>query len=109
MTSLAPFPPIALRVTAAAALAIACLTPAQAQTPDQQIEGTRLLRTPSVSASHVAFAYANNIWVVAREGGAARRRFGIEYGKVIHGYIRKNYEIVEHLDGTTLYQRKVSP
>ena len=75
MTSLAPFPPIALRVTAAAALAVACLTPAQAQTqtPDQQIEGTRLLRTPSVSASHVAFAYANNIWVVAREGGAARR------------------------------------
>ena len=35
--------------------------------------GTRLLRTPSVSAQHIAFAYANNIWVVERAGGAARR------------------------------------
>ena len=35
--------------------------------------GTRLLRTPSVSAQHITFAYANNIWVVERTGGAARR------------------------------------
>src|SRR3984957_13002696 len=35
--------------------------------------GTRLLRTPTVSATSIAFAYANNIWVVARTGGAARR------------------------------------
>ena len=35
--------------------------------------GTRLLRTPSVSAQHIAFAYANNVWVVERAGGAARR------------------------------------
>ena len=34
---------------------------------------TRLLRTPSVSATHVAFAYANNVWVVERAGGTARR------------------------------------
>jgi tricorn protease len=34
---------------------------------------TRMLRTPSVSATHVAFAYANNVWVVERTGGAARR------------------------------------
>ncbi|MBM3809510.1 MAG: protease [Acidimicrobiia bacterium] len=34
---------------------------------------TRLLRTPSISATHVAFAYANNIWVVDRKGGNARR------------------------------------
>ncbi len=34
---------------------------------------TRLLRTPSISARHVAFAYANNIWVVDRKGGDARR------------------------------------
>ncbi len=34
---------------------------------------TRLLRTPTVSASHVAFAYANNIWVAGRDGGDARR------------------------------------
>ena len=34
---------------------------------------TRLLRTPTVSATHIAFAYANNIWVVERAGGMARR------------------------------------
>jgi tricorn protease len=34
---------------------------------------TRLLRQPTVSERHVAFAYANNIWVADRNGGAARR------------------------------------
>lgn len=34
---------------------------------------TRLLRTPTVSATQIAFAYANNIWVVERAGGTARR------------------------------------
>jgi tricorn protease len=34
---------------------------------------TRLLRTPTVSATEIAFAYANNIWVVPRAGGNARR------------------------------------
>ena len=34
---------------------------------------TRLLRQPSVSERHVAFAYANNIWVVGRDGGDAKR------------------------------------
>ena len=36
-------------------------------------EPTRLLRSPTVSATHVAFAYANNIWAVERSGGLARR------------------------------------
>ncbi|MCC6242783.1 MAG: PD40 domain-containing protein [Gemmatimonadaceae bacterium] len=48
-----------------------------AQMPAQPVSSggppTRLLRTPSVSAFHVAFAYANNIWVADRIGGAARR------------------------------------
>src|SRR5215468_10296559 len=34
---------------------------------------TRLLRTPTVSATQIAFAYANNIWIVERAGGRARR------------------------------------
>jgi len=34
---------------------------------------TKLLRTPTVSATHIAFAYANNIWAVERSGGLARR------------------------------------
>lgn len=36
-------------------------------------ENTRLLRSPTVRATRIAFAYANNIWVVERGGGLARR------------------------------------
>jgi len=36
-------------------------------------EQTRLLRSPTVSATQIAFTYANNIWVVDRAGGVARR------------------------------------
>ena len=35
--------------------------------------GTRLLRQPTVSATHIAFAHAGNIWLVERAGGPARR------------------------------------
>ena len=34
---------------------------------------TLLLRQPSVSERHIAFAYASNVWVVDRAGGQARR------------------------------------
>src|SRR3954463_3509000 len=34
---------------------------------------TRMLRSPSISGSQIAFAYANNIWMVGRDGGTARR------------------------------------
>ena len=34
---------------------------------------TRLLRTPTVSTTQIGFAYANNIWVVPRSGGSAKR------------------------------------
>ncbi|MGH7654293.1 MAG: S41 family peptidase [Gemmatimonadaceae bacterium] len=34
---------------------------------------TRMLRSPSVSTTSIVFAYAQNIWVVPRAGGAARR------------------------------------
>lgn len=38
-----------------------------------QSSGTRMLRSPSVSQDQIAFAYAQNIWVVPRSGGMARR------------------------------------
>ena len=41
-----------------------------AQAPNS---GTRMLRTPTVSAAQIAFAYAQNIWTVPRSGGSARR------------------------------------
>jgi tricorn protease len=34
---------------------------------------TLLLREPTVSERHIALAYANNIWIVDRAGGEARR------------------------------------
>src|SRR5215471_19026358 len=34
---------------------------------------TRMLRSPSVSGNQIVFAYANNIWIVDRNGGVARR------------------------------------
>jgi tricorn protease len=36
-------------------------------------EPTRLLRSPTVSSTQIAFVYANNIWAVERTGGLARR------------------------------------
>ena len=54
-------------------LAVALLPLSDARTADAQADATRMLRSPTISASHVAFAYANNIWVVERTGGTARR------------------------------------
>src|SRR5690349_6850760 len=34
---------------------------------------TRMLRSPTVSKTQIAFAYANNVWTVDRNGGLARR------------------------------------
>ncbi|MDH4045007.1 MAG: PDZ domain-containing protein [Gemmatimonadota bacterium] len=36
-------------------------------------QGTRLLRDPDVSASGIVFVHANDLWLVGREGGDARR------------------------------------
>jgi tricorn protease len=60
--------PVAFR--SLAFLSLAALT-ALATPPDSG--PTRLLRTPTVSSRQIAFAYANNIWVVERAGGVARR------------------------------------
>ena len=59
-----------LRAAAAATFALALLafhpTHATAQ-------GTRFLRQPSVGPDAIAFVHANDIWVVGRDGGQARR------------------------------------
>ncbi|HEX2271088.1 MAG TPA: PDZ domain-containing protein [Pyrinomonadaceae bacterium] len=49
-----------------ALLCLFAFTPALAQ-------GTRLLRHPTVSRDQIAFAYAGDLWLVARSGGQARR------------------------------------
>jgi tricorn protease len=56
----------------ALAIAIAGLVAPSLRSGQAQAQ-TRLLRTPTVSARQIAFAYANNIWTVDRAGGNARR------------------------------------
>ena len=36
-------------------------------------QGTRLLRQPTISADHIVFVYANDLWQVSRSGGDAIR------------------------------------
>jgi len=50
--------------------AVTCLVGADATAQDG---GTRLLQNPTMSATQIAFEYANDIWVVDRSGGEARR------------------------------------
>ena len=61
---------LSIAVLAAAVLAVNPLAHLVAA-PDEI--PTRLLRTPTVSATQIAFAYANNLWTVERTGGVARR------------------------------------
>ena len=51
---------------AAACVLAAALAPVPSAAP---ADSTRMLRSPTVSATQIAFAYANNIWVVERAGG----------------------------------------
>ena len=53
------------------ALIALCVGPAP-RAPGPPAE-TLLLRSPTVSATNVAFVYANDLWVAPRAGGAARR------------------------------------
>lgn len=53
-----------------AALALVALAASHLPAQDR---GTRLVGYPSVGATQVAFAYANDIWIVSRDGGDARR------------------------------------
>ncbi len=36
-------------------------------------QGTMLLRQPTISNEHIVFVYANDLWIVGKEGGDARR------------------------------------
>ncbi len=50
-------------------LAIAVLAPPAVA----DAQGTRFLRQPDVSGSHIVFVHANDLWLVARDGGDATR------------------------------------
>ena len=36
-------------------------------------QGTRLLRQPTISKDQIAFVYADDIWIVQKNGGSAHR------------------------------------
>ncbi len=36
-------------------------------------QGTQLLRQPTLSSEYIVFVYANDLWIVSRDGGEARR------------------------------------
>ena len=55
----------------AASVFVVFLLLAAAFTADAQ--GTRLLRQPTISSDHVAFAHGGDLWVAGRAGGEARR------------------------------------
>jgi tricorn protease len=57
---------ILVRAIALAVVLCSTLIPASA-------EEARLLRNPAISQDHVAFVYAGDVWIVDRDGGAARR------------------------------------
>ncbi|HVA58882.1 MAG: PDZ domain-containing protein [Gemmatimonadaceae bacterium] len=57
------------RTRALAGLGLALALPVSAADAGAQ---TRMLRAPTVSATEIAFAYAQNIWVVSRAGGTAQ-------------------------------------
>jgi tricorn protease len=54
-------------------LALPLLAVVLSAAPDPATAPTKLLRSPTVSATQIAFAHANNIWIVERAGGRARR------------------------------------
>ncbi|HYT77131.1 MAG TPA: hypothetical protein VEL79_20410, partial [Vicinamibacterales bacterium] len=62
-----------MKTTKILCAAVAMAAIAFAGRPAADGEPTRLLRMPTVSATQIAFAYANNIWTVDRSGGMARR------------------------------------
>src|SRR5262249_23485259 len=37
------------------------------------VNDTRMLRSPAISAEHIAFSYDNDLWVADRDGKNARR------------------------------------
>ena len=66
--------PATTRRAPVAALVLAgMLAAASADSVSLDAQGTRFLRQPDVSADHIVFTHANDLWLVGREGGDAKR------------------------------------
>ncbi len=54
-------------------LALSLLVPVLSPLAASHAQAPHLLRGPSLSDTQIAFSYANDVWLVSREGGVARR------------------------------------
>jgi tricorn protease len=57
-------------------LLLLALLPLLAAAPvggDPDVRDTRLVSQPAISAKHIAFVYAEDLWVADRDGGNVRR------------------------------------
>ena len=59
--------------TACVAFATALVVSSAPVLTAQSATDTRLLREPTLSATHIAFSHGADLWVVPRDGGDARR------------------------------------
>jgi tricorn protease len=59
-----------LRLSSVLAAVLACASSAHA---DPDLHDTRLLSQPAVSAKHIAFIYADDLWVADHDGKNVRR------------------------------------
>ena len=64
--------PLTLTLAGSASLSLAVLLATLTPTP-AHAQGTRFLRQPDVSATHIVFTHANDLWLVGRDGGDATR------------------------------------
>ena len=60
-------------IRSVAAFVLACCLALLAPVAQAQDPGTQLLREPTVSDTHIVFAYASDLWIVDRSGGDAKR------------------------------------
>lgn len=58
-----------------------CLLGLAAFATDLSAQGTRLLRQPTISDQSIVFVYANDLWIVDRNGGKANRLTSNEGGE----------------------------
>lgn len=70
---LSPYRPFRRNSWRPALAAVAALFLAMPKPQGVLAQGTRMLRMPTVSRTHIVFVHANDLWIVGREGGEARR------------------------------------
>ncbi len=71
--------------------------------PELLAQGTRILRQPTLSDQHIVFVYANDLWIVSKEGGDARRLTSSEGAETLPHFSPngQNIAFTAQYDGNT--------